>query len=103
MGLELLWRRRTHWSMGLAGGLCAGLLWALFSARAMPWWGAYLWGMGVITAVEFLTGLVVNRLLRLGVWDYSKCRYQLYGQICLPFSLLWGGLGLLIWGAEKLV
>ena len=27
------------------------------------------WG---ITCAEFLTGLVVNRALGLGVWDYSK-------------------------------
>ncbi len=102
MGLELLWRRRTHWSMGLAGGVCAALLWALFTARPMPWWGAYLWGAAVITAVEFLTGLVVNRWLGLGVWDYSARRFQLYGQICLGFSLLWGLLGLAIWGVAQM-
>ena len=39
------------------------------------------WG---ITCAEFLTGLVVNRALGLGVWDYSKQPHNLMGQICLP-------------------
>ena len=30
MGLELLWRGHTHWTMGLAGGICVTLLYTLF-------------------------------------------------------------------------
>ena len=44
MGLELLWRKRTHWSMGVAGGLCAILLLPLFAAAPLPFWGAFLCG-----------------------------------------------------------
>ena len=47
------------------------------------------WG---ITCAEFLTGLVVNRALGLGVWDYSKQPHNLMGQICLPFAACWVGL-----------
>ena len=44
-------------------------------------------GAGTITAVELVTGLLVNRRHR--VWDYRNIPLNLYGQICLPFSLLW--------------
>ena len=45
-----------------------------------------------VTACEFITGLIVNKWLRLGVWDYSDQPFQLFGQICLPFALIFSGL-----------
>ena len=39
--------------------------------------------------MEFRTGLVVNRWLRLGVWDYSAQPHNLLGQVCLPFAAWW--------------
>ena len=45
-----------------------------------------------LACAEFLTGLVVNRALGLGVWDYSKQPHNLMGQICLPFAACWVGL-----------
>ncbi len=103
MGLEFLWRRRTHWSMGLAGGLCTALLFWLYTHVAMPAWAAYLCGMGIISAVELAFGLLFNIKLKQNVWDYSAVRWNLWGQICLGFSLIWGVLGLLIWGVARLV
>lgn len=97
MALELVWRGRTHYSMGLAGGLCTALLLSLFAANPMPLWAAFLWGAAVITAVEFLFGFVFNLRLQKNVWDYSAHRLQLYGQICLGYSLLWGVLGTFLW------
>ena len=46
-------------------------------------------GAAVITAIEFFTGILVNVLLGLSVWDYSALPLNLLGQICLPYSLLW--------------
>ena len=46
-----------------------------------------LLGAVVITAVELAAGLLVNREYR--VWDYRNTPFNFYGQICLPFSLLW--------------
>ena len=43
----------------------------------------------MITAIEFVAGAIVNVRLKLNVWDYSKMPLNLYGQVCLPFSLLW--------------
>lgn len=103
MGLELLFRRRTHCSMGLAGGLCAMLLYLIFSNFHVPVWAAYLCGAAVISAVELAFGLVVNVKLKLNVWDYAAVPYNFMGQICLRFSLIWGLFGIFVWGITKLI
>ena len=38
-----------------------------------------------VTAMEFITGIIVNKWFALHVWDYSCLPFQLFGQICLPF------------------
>ena len=58
----------------------------------------------VITAVEFVTGCIVNLRLGMGVWDYSFLPFNLMGQICPQFTLIWLGLsfpGLLLCRAMK--
>lgn len=44
---------------------------------------------GIITTVEFITGLIVNVWLKLNVWDYSDKPYNVMGQICLLYSNFW--------------
>ena len=88
MILEFLWRGRSHGSMFLLGGLCFLLVgggnakFPKIPAPARPVLGA-----GVITGLELLTGLLVNR--DHAVWDYRDQLFQYRGQICLAFSLLW--------------
>lgn len=91
--LELLWRRRTHWSMALAGGICMVLL--LIVSR-LPLSKPLMWLLGAlsITLVEFAVGCIVNRWIGLDVWDYSKLPLNLLGQISLPFSLVWFALSI---------
>ena len=86
VGLELLWRGRSHISMFAAGGICFLLLGRLQRTRLSPAVRCIL-GAGIITGVELLTGLLVNRSYR--VWDYRHMPLNFLGQICLPFSLLW--------------
>ena len=86
VGLELLWRGRSHPSMFLAGGGCFLLLGALHRSR-LPLPLQALVGAAGITAVELITGLAVNR--RYEVWDYRQVPLNFLGQICLPYSLLW--------------
>lgn len=87
--LELIWRRRSHVSMFFAGGFCFMLLFALFGKVDMPLLFKCIAGGTVITAVEFLTGALVNIRMKLNVWDYLGLPLNLYGQISLPFSLGW--------------
>ena len=88
VGLELLWRGRSHISMFFAGGVCFLLLGKL--NRLQPRLPLLLRGMlgaVAITSVELLAGLIANR--DHAVWDYRGMPLNFHGQICLPFSLLW--------------
>ena len=51
-----------------------------------------LLGAIIITAIELLFGYIFNIKYGMKVWDYSNQPLNLFGQICLPFSLLWFGL-----------
>lgn len=92
--MEVLFRGHTHWTMLLAGGLCADLLYLIAVKSRDPIWKKWLMGGTVITTVEYVTGLVVNRLLGWNVWSYAHRRDNLLGQISLGFALLWLGLSI---------
>ena len=93
VGLEMLWRGRSHSSMFLAGGSSFLLLGALDrSAGRMKLPVRAAAGAGIITSVELLTGLLTNR--DYSVWDYRQMPYHYQGQICLPYTLLWMPVGL---------
>lgn len=51
-----------------------------------------LFGAAVITAVEFIFGIIFNMVLNMNVWNYENVPLNLLGQICLPYSVLWFGL-----------
>ena len=88
VGLELLWRRRSHSSMFVLGGICFLALGSLKkSTPSLPSPLRAIAGAGIITALELAAGLLVNR--RYGVWDYSQVPFNYRGQICLPFTILW--------------
>jgi len=91
--LELLYRRRTHYSMAIAGG-CAMLLIERIrkTSLSLPRKAA-LCAAG-ITGVEYLCGLVWNRHYQ--VWDYRRRPLNLHGQICLPYTILWGILSAMV-------
>lgn len=88
VGLELLWRGRSHISMFLAGGICFLLLGKLCEVKPrLPLALRCLVGAGIITTVELAAGLLANR--DYGVWDYRRLPFNYHGQICLIYSLLW--------------
>lgn len=89
--VELIWRGRSHWTMFLLGGLCfigIGLINEIIPWD-MPLWQQIIIGAGIITALEFLTGCIVNLWLGWDVWDYSGLPGNILGQICPQFFLLW--------------
>ena len=86
---EILFRGHTHWSMLLAGGLSLSLLGRCARREERPLWQSCIMGMSLITAVEFVTGCVVNLLLGWRVWSYAAQPGNLLGQICPLFSFLW--------------
>ena len=42
------------------------------------------------TAIEFVTGFLLEKLFHNHWWDYSNQPFNLCGYICLKFSILWG-------------
>lgn len=106
VGLELLWRGRSHVSMFAAGGLCFLLIGHLNQVEPkLPLPLRMLTGAGIITMVELAAGLVANR--DYSVWDYRDMPGNYLGQICPAFTALWIpvsllALGLYTWTDRKL-
>ena len=103
VGLELLWRGRSHGSMFLAGGSSFLVLGRLGRCK-WPLFLRMLAGAGSITAIEYGAGLLFNRNYR--IWDYRQQPLNFQGQICLPYCLLWmplslGGMALYRWLDRK--
>lgn len=97
--IELLTRARTHYSMFFCGGLAILILFAIYynNRSINPLLFSVIASI-IITALELIFGIIFNLYLKMDVWDYSNMPFNLLGQICLPFSLLWmlAGLGLYI-------
>ena len=83
--LELAFRGWSHWTMFFLGGLCFAVLGAINEVLSWetPLWLQAFMGAVIVTALEFATGCVVNRLLGWGVWDYTGSqRRKNCGDIC---------------------
>lgn len=49
----------------------------------------------LLTAIEYIGGLIFIRLMKIRLWDYSKRKGNIQGIICPLFSFLWGAAGLI--------
>lgn len=87
--IEILWRGYTHWTMGITGGVCMVFLFEIMTKIKLPLYLQCLVGSLVITFFEFSVGTLVNLHLHWNVWDYSDMPLNLYGQICVPFMIVW--------------
>lgn len=91
---EMVFRGFSHWTMFVLGGVC--MVFFAFQGRAAafkePLWKQVLRCTIFVTACEFITGIIVNKWLNLAVWDYSDQPFHLFGQICLPFIIIFSGL-----------
>lgn len=89
--LEVLWRGYSHWTMLLLAGtvfIAIGLLnevweWSTSIIKQVAV------GTVLATALEFITGCIVNLWLGWDVWDYSAMPGNILGQICPQYFLLW--------------
>jgi Predicted membrane protein len=50
----------------------------------------FLGSLVLTSGLEFLAGFVLERAFHTKWWDYSDKPFNLFGYICLAFSLLWG-------------
>lgn len=90
--IEILWREYSHWTMFILGGALFVIL-GLLNEYKFRWNQSLLAqsivGAVIVTIFEFITGCIVNLWLGWKVWDYSQLPFNLWGQICLYYFLLW--------------
>ena len=84
--IEILW-----------GGICFVIIGGLnnYIPWEMPMWKQGLVGALFVTGMELVVGIPLNLMMGLHIWDYSSLPFNLLGQICLPFTVLWFLLSLL--------
>ena len=87
--IEYLWRGYSHWTMTIDGGLCLIGIVSICTMFNINYIYKVLSSAILITMVEFISGIVINKILKLNVWDYSDMPYNLFGQICLEYTFLW--------------
>lgn len=93
--IELLWRGRTHWSMFLVGGWCFGMIGRIFQCLNRCKLGVRCTVSALsVTVIEFVSGCYFNCRRKMGVWDYSHMPFNIKGQVCLLYSVLWGFLSI---------
>lgn len=67
---------------------------------SMPFRGniflTYVAGCLGATALEYVTGVIMEALFKVRYWDYSQNRFNFQGHICLGSSLAWGILTILM-------
>ncbi len=56
----------------------------------------YIFGVIAATALEYVTGFVMERLFKMKYWDYSSQRFHFQGYICLSSSIAWGFLTIVV-------
>jgi uncharacterized membrane protein len=90
-GIEIIFRGYSHISMMIAGGICFILIGLLneIRSRKIGFLKQMLISAFIITAVELVTGLIVNVWLGLKVWDYSERPFNFMGQICILYTIIW--------------
>lgn len=50
----------------------------------------FVGGVLLTSALEFITGFILEKLFSAKWWDYSNVPFNICGYICLKFSLMWG-------------
>ena len=89
--LEMLWRGYSHWTMFLLGAVCfilIGLVNEVFEWDT-PLILQMFCGCAIITALEFVTGCIVNLWLGWDACDDSPYKFNVLGQISLRSSVGW--------------
>lgn len=60
------------------------------------WFYLFLGCMIVSSVIELVTGVILEKVFRIRMWDYSNMKFQVGGYVCLKYAILWGILGMLL-------
>ena len=87
-GIEIVARGFSHWTMFLAGGICFVLVGIINEITPkIPLLQQMILSAAIITAIEFVSGCILNIWLGLNIWDYSDEVGNVFGQICPSHTL----------------
>lgn len=92
--VEIVWRGFSHWSMMITGGLCLMIFYKINVKNNFSILQRCLMAMVIVTSFEFVVGGFVNLVWGMNVWDYSNQLFNLKGQICPLFSMVWFFMGI---------
>ncbi|MEG0590339.1 MAG: hypothetical protein RR496_01625 [Lachnospiraceae bacterium] len=71
-------------------GIGVGIVVALLSSYRNNLIALYVASVIVVTVLEWVTGLVLEKVFHDKWWDYSEMPLNLNGYVCLLFSMIWG-------------
>lgn len=91
MGIEILYRGRTHWTMMIVAGLTVYAIGLLDEDKRIKLkiYQQSLIGMLIATIFEFISGIILNIILGLNIWSYEGRWGNILGQVCPLFMLFW--------------
>ncbi|MEG0855161.1 MAG: hypothetical protein RSG52_01655 [Terrisporobacter sp.] len=89
--IEVIYRGYSHFSMIIVGGLCFILIGSIneVSSKEIPLFLQMIISVLIVNTVELVSGIIINKILLLNVWDYSYMKYNFLGQVSLRSSLAW--------------
>ena len=95
--IEIIYRGYSHFSMIIVGGICFVLIGAIneFSNKEIPLLLQMILAVLIVDTIELISGIIINKVLLLNVWDSSNLKFHLLGQISLRSSIAWFFLSLL--------
>ena len=73
-------------------GLAMVLFLALTDAEQYSGWALVLRGGILCTLAEYAVHLFYDQVFHVRFWDYSGVPGNVWGRVCLPFSLVWSAL-----------
>ena len=91
-GFQLYANGSTNMSMALIGGLSFITI-VVLNETVLRWDMLYQTQCFIcciiLTAMEFISGYILNVKLNMDIWDYSGKMFNFMGQICLKGSVNW--------------
>ena len=88
---------------------CAGIILYLNNNNNIFY--MFIFSMMVLTLVEYISGMILEKIFNITLWDYTNQFFCISKYVCLKFMILWGILGviyakillpILIYGFNKL-
>lgn len=88
---ECIWKGGwSHWTMFMLGGLVGVLIGGINEKIEwnMPFSQQCTIGMGVAIFSEAFAGIILNIILKLHIWHYTRLSF-FWHQCSLPFCIIW--------------